>query len=235
MSDLDDTLVERPPLFRAWAERFLASVGAPADLLDWVVEQDHGGHRPRREFLAALAARTGYDVPPDVFLDSHNDALSGSYRLTEETRAALKEARAAGWSVAVVTNGPTSVQTAKIEASGLAELVDAVCISEEVGVAKPDPLIFRTAAGRAGESLDGAWMLGDNLDADIAGAQGVGARAVWVRRDYDRLGYTSGAEPDLVVTSFAEAVRAVLDTTGQRATSGSCPGPAWPGTSRPPA
>jgi putative hydrolase of the HAD superfamily len=213
MSDLDDTLVVRPPLFRAWAERFLASVGAPSDLLEWVVEQDRGGHRPRKEFLAALAARTGYDVPVDAFLDSCNEELAGSYRLTEDTRAALDAARAAGWSLAVVTNGPTAVQARKIEASGLADLVDAVCISEEVGARKPEPLIFETAARRAGATLDGAWMLGDNLDADIAGAHGVGARSVWVKRDYGWLEYTSDTEPDLVAESFPDAVRLVLEAT----------------------
>ena len=213
MSDLDDTLVVRPPLFRAWAEQFLASVGAPADLLEWVVEQDCGGHRPRKEFLGALAARTGYDVPVDAFLDSYNEAIAGSYRLTEDTRAALAAARAAGWSLAVVTNGPTAVQSRKVEASGLAGLVDAVCISEEVGASKPEPPIFETAARRARATLDGAWMVGDNLDADIAGAHRVGARSVWVKRDYDWLDYTSGTEPDLVAESFPDAVRQVLEAT----------------------
>ncbi|MDX6301002.1 MAG: putative hydrolase of the superfamily [Nocardioidaceae bacterium] len=213
MSDLDDTLVVRPPLFRAWAEQFLASVGAPADLLEWVIEQDRGGHRPRKEFLGALAARTGYDVPVDTFLDSYNEAIAGSYRLTGDTRAALAAARAAGWSLAVVTNGPTDVQSRKVEASGLADLVDALCISEEVGARKPEPLIFETAARRSGATLQGAWMVGDNLDADIAGAQRVGARSVWVKRDYDWLDYTSGTEPDLVAESFPDAVRQVLEAT----------------------
>ena len=39
-------------------------------------------------------------------------------------------------------------------------------------------LMFTTAAARAGTTLEGAWMIGDNLDADIAGGQGVGARTV---------------------------------------------------------
>ncbi len=65
-------------------------------------------------------------------------------------------------------------------------------------MAKPDPLIFRTAAERAGVTLEGAWMVGDNLDADIAGAHGVGARSVWVKRDWDWMTYRSGTEPDLV-------------------------------------
>jgi len=212
MCDLDDTLVVRPPLFRAWAEEFLAERGRP-ELVDWVVEQDAGGHRPRAEFLSAVATRTGYDVPVEEFLDDYNHRLGGSYRLAPEARSALERARSEGWRIAVVTNGPTSVQTHKVRASGIDELADAVCISEEVGARKPDPVIFRTAAARAGTTLDGAWMVGDNLDADIAGARAVGARSVWVRRHYDRLEYTSGVDPDLVTESFPDAVRLVLEAT----------------------
>jgi putative hydrolase of the HAD superfamily len=211
MCDLDDTLVERPPLFTAWAEGFLRRHGQPPELLDWLVEEDHGGHRSRHEFLAVVAERTGYDVPVEDFLEAYNDELGGSYRLTPGVREALDEARAAGWSLAVVTNGPTSVQTHKIRSAGIDRLADAICISEEVGVSKPDPVIFRTAAARAGATLDGAWMIGDNLDADVAGAHAVGARSVWVKRPYDWLTYDAGTEPDLVADSFPDAVRLVLD------------------------
>jgi putative hydrolase of the HAD superfamily len=216
MCDLDDTLVERPPLFRAWAEEFLAERGEPAGLVDWVIEQDRGGHTPRSEFLTAVAERTGYDVDPAAFLKDYNRRLGGSYRLTAEARWALDEARRRGWSLAVVTNGPTGVQRRKIVAAGLDRLADAVCISQEVGARKPDPLIFRTAAERAATTLDGAWMIGDNLDADIAGARAVAVRSVWIKRDYDWLTYESDTEPDLVATSFADAVRLVLDGGGDR-------------------
>jgi putative hydrolase of the HAD superfamily len=214
MCDLDDTLVERPPLFRAWAEKFLADRGADPDLVDWLVEQDRGGHRPRAEFLALVAERTGYDVSPDRFLQEHDESLGSSYRLTPGVRAALDDARAAGWSIAVVTNGPVSAQSHKVRATGLDRLADAVCISGEVGAPKPDVSMFTTAAARAGTTLEGAWMIGDNLDADVAGGNGAGVRTVWIRRPGDWLGYESGAEPDRVATDFADAVRQVLEATG---------------------
>lgn len=214
MCDLDDTLVIRPPLFREWAQEFLAEVGQSEELLDWMVEQDQGGHRPRLEFLSAVTRFAGHHMSAEELLEDHERRLAGSYRLTPDTRAALDDARARGWTIAVVTNGPTIGQTRKLQATGLDGIVDAVCISEELGVAKPDPLIFRTAAERAGVSLEGAWMVGDNLDADIAGAHGVGARSVWVKRDWDWMTYRSGTEPDLVAESFADAVRLVLEATG---------------------
>jgi putative hydrolase of the HAD superfamily len=73
--------------------------------------------------------------------------------------------------------------------------------------------MFEQAAARAGTTLVGAWMIGDNLDADIAGAHGVGARSVWLKRDYDWLTYESGTEPDLVAADFPDAVRQVLEAT----------------------
>jgi putative hydrolase of the HAD superfamily len=210
MCDLDDTLVERPPLFHAWAERFLRERGQPAELIDWMVEEDHGGHRSRHEFLAVVAERTGYDAPVEDFLQAHNDELGGSYRLTPGVRDALDQARASGWSLAVVTNGPTSVQTHKIRSAGIDRLADAICISEEVGQAKPHRAMFDRAAERAGTTLEGAWMIGDNLDADIAGAQGVGVRSVWVKNEHEWLTFESGTEPDLVAGDFPDAVRQVL-------------------------
>jgi putative hydrolase of the HAD superfamily len=214
MCDLDDTLVERPPLFRAWAERFVEDQGSSADLVEWLIEQDRGGHRPRGEFHAAIAERTGYAVPLDEFERGFSDQIGASYRLTPGVRSALGDARAAGWSVAVVTNGPTSTQDQKVRATGLEGLADAVCVAGEVGASKPDPLMFTEAARRAGTTLEGAWMIGDNLDADIAGAQAVGARTVWIKREYDWLTYASGVEPDLVAADFPEAVRRLLELTG---------------------
>ena len=120
-----------------------------------MIERDHGGHRPREEFLPEVAERTGYDVPYAQFLAEYDQGLGGSYRLTDGVRAALDDARSAGWLFAVVTNGPTEVQTRKVRATGLDVLADAVCISQEVGVAKPDPLIFTTAAARRGHHARG--------------------------------------------------------------------------------
>ena len=216
MCDLDDTLVERAPLFRTWAEGFLdahAPEQASPELVDWLVEEDRGGFRPREEFIAAVVRRIGSDAPVDELAAEHDRAMSESYRLTPGVRAALDDVRAAGWSFAVVTNGPEFRQRRKIVATGLDELADAVCISGEVGAPKPAAVMFEEAARRAGTTLEGAWMIGDNLDADIAGAHGVGARSVWVKQHSEWLVFESDTEPDLVAEDFPDAVRQVLAAT----------------------
>jgi putative hydrolase of the HAD superfamily len=213
MCDLDDTLVQRAPLFRAWAEEFLEEQDASPELVEWLVEQDQGGFRPREEFVRAVLERVPSDVPLEELVEEHDRKVSGSYRLTPGVRSALDAAREAGWAFAVVTNGPVFRQRAKIEATGLDDLADAICISGEVGEPKPAAVMFEEAATRAGATLEGAWMIGDNLDADIAGAHGVGARSVWIKRDDDWITFRSGTEPDLVAHDFPDAVRQVLEAT----------------------
>ena len=186
MSDLDDTLVERPPLFRRLGRaRFLDDAGQPADLWTGWSRRTAGGHRPRGEFVrrhGRPASATTYrssELPRE-----HDDGARR--QLPADRRGPQPPSRTApraGWRLRRGHQRPGGLPGPKVGATGLDELADAVCISEEVGVDKPDPLMFRTAAERAGTTLEGAWMIGDNLDADIAGAQGVGARSVWVEHD----------------------------------------------------
>lgn len=211
MIDLDDTLVQRAPLVRSWLTSYVAEQGhdeqRAAELVEALVEADGGGHRPREEFVARASEHVGTAFS----LDDFRNGTDGAYRLTSGVRSRLEALRAAGWRVAVVTNGPVETQSVKVEATGLADLVDAVVISGEVGVHKPDPQVFRAAAERADASLEGAWMVGDNLDADVQGAHGVGARAIWVRPREDWLSFDYAGEPDVVVDDVDAALDVLLE------------------------
>jgi putative hydrolase of the HAD superfamily len=71
----------------------------------------------------------------------------------------------------------------KLEASGLSAAVDAVAVSAELGVAKPDAEAFRRAAGMIGHTVAEVAMIGDTPDTDIAGGVAAGAAAtIWFRR-----------------------------------------------------
>ena len=73
-----------------------------------------------------------------------------------------------------MSNGAIRQQEAKIRMTGLDRYVADWVISEEVGIGKPDPRIFRLAAERARMPFHDAWMIGDSPNADIGGA--IGAR-----------------------------------------------------------
>ena len=62
----------------------------------------------------------------------------------------------------------------------LAPHFDAILISGELRIDKPDPRIFARALEMVGCAPEEALFVGDNLDADIAGARAVGCRAVLI-------------------------------------------------------
>lgn len=68
----------------------------------------------------------------------------------------------------------------------LYDLFDGFVFSDEVGRSKPAPQVFFRAAALAGCSVDELVHVGDREHNDVAGAHGVGARAVLVTAARDR-------------------------------------------------
>jgi HAD superfamily hydrolase (TIGR01549 family) len=84
--------------------------------------------------------------------------------------------------IGVITNNEVAEQQEKLRFLGAEPYVDLLVVSEEVGVPKPDPRIFRTALERASVEPEEAVMVGDSWSSDVVGALGVGVRPVWFNR-----------------------------------------------------
>jgi putative hydrolase of the HAD superfamily len=82
----------------------------------------------------------------------------------------------------LVTNGASCLQREKLDASGLAGLFDAVVVSADLGVAKPDPRVFRHALTLLDADPRETTMVGDSIARDIDGALAAGLRAIWLNR-----------------------------------------------------
>jgi putative hydrolase of the HAD superfamily len=80
----------------------------------------------------------------------------------------------------IISNGFKEVQYYKFSHSGLADCFLHTLISEEVGINKPQPGIFRIALERNGVSADEALMIGDSYSSDIAGAKAAGIDQLWI-------------------------------------------------------
>jgi putative hydrolase of the HAD superfamily len=206
--DLDNTLVDRAAAWGAMAEDLVAERGGGAADLDWMITVDGDGFRPREQVAAEIADRFGIE-DRDTLLARLRAGLVDQMTLIPGTRDALTAARAAGWSLGIVTNGTHTQQSRKIEHLGLDELVDAWVISESAGVRKPDPAIFSLAGDSLGEALDGGWMVGDSAEADIAGGQAAGVRTIWL--DRGRSWPDGPTEPTMIAASVVEAVEAVIN------------------------
>lgn len=95
----------------------------------------------------------------------------------------LQSMRRRGLKIGILSNGFTEVQYDKIANCGLADLVDSVVLSDEIGINKPDRRLFDHALKKASTTADESLMIGDNPATDIAGAINAGWRAILVDRD----------------------------------------------------
>ncbi|WP_229400039.1 HAD family hydrolase [Micromonospora okii] len=210
--DLDDTLLDRAGPFRAWGERFLADVGAPASDIDWLVSNDADGLTDRWDLADALRHRYGLLVPSADLVEELHDGVLAHTRLDPLVACALRIAHGAGWVPVVVSNGAVRQHEAKIRGTGLDRYVADWVISEEAGFGKPNPRIFELAARRAGTTLRGAWMVGDGPEGDIGGAAAVGLPSVWLHRG--RVWADPRCAPTVTVDGVLAAVAAVLAGAG---------------------
>ena len=81
--------------------------------------------------------------------------------------------------IGVVSNNLAREQHDKLRFCGFDRHLDAIVISEEAGVAKPDPAIFRQALERLTAEAAETVMIGDAWATDIARARAAGMRAIW--------------------------------------------------------
>lgn len=100
----------------------------------------------------------------------------------------------------------TFLGTERLEKIGLLKYIDLVIASAEEGVAKPDLRIFEIALNRANCKPYEAVMIGDRLDNDIASANKIGMKTVWIKQGYGKYVVPNSQEeyPDFTVNCLSE-------------------------------
>lgn len=207
--DLDNTLVDRAAAFRRWAVSFVSGFGGGAAEADWLVAADRDGLEAREHLALMISRRFSLDLARGAGLVAElRRGMVESIETDPAVPAALDRARAAGWVPVVVSNGAVAQQEAKLRRTGLDRHLAGWVISEGAGIRKPDPRIFRLAAGQAGQDLDGAWMIGDSAQADIGGARAAGIASIWLHRDRPWPEVTFA--PTQIARTCAQAIATVL-------------------------
>ena len=97
-----------------------------------------------------------------------------------ESLPVLTEFRSRGLGIGLITNGDGTQQRAKLARMGLTDSFDWILISGDVGVAKPDPRIFRELMTRSGASAERILFVGDRLDKDVLPARQLGMSALQI-------------------------------------------------------
>jgi len=151
----------------------------------------------RVERFERLFAFAGVSANAQTALDAavlYRSSYLSAWREVDGARDLLSALRGRA-ATAIVTNNIAKEQRRKIAACGFEPLVDAVVISEEVGITKPDPRIFEIALERLGCAAGEAVMVGNAWDTDVLGARAAGVRPIWFNR-------TGAPSPDESVTEI---------------------------------
>ncbi|MFD2743841.1 MULTISPECIES: YjjG family noncanonical pyrimidine nucleotidase [Sphingobacterium] len=110
-----------------------------------------------------------------------------------ETLSYLKDR----YTLHLISNGFQEACERKLAGNQLADYFDTITISELVGINKPDARIFQHALHEAKAAKQESIMIGDNLDADVRGAQNFGMDAIFFNP-------LSAAVPDDIEHSIAD-------------------------------
>ena len=143
----------------------LDEIWVHAATVDPTSARDLSLERHREVFAQAAALFPG--AHPDL-IDALYAAMPGQWVPYDDAVPVLRALKDRGVRVVLLSNIGIDVRD-HLRATGLADVLDDVVLSYEVGLVKPDPGIFARALDRLGRPAAQTLMVGDSASADVGG------------------------------------------------------------------
>lgn len=165
--DLDNTIIDRNGAFQSFVTLLTNDLGKQAELL----KADDGGYGERNR-LYQLFDSLGYPIDQPTFAKEICAHLEPDRELNSELLDLSKDCK-----IGLVTNGGSLTQRAKIRAVQVGNIFSEqhIFISQELGVAKPDPSIFLQACDQMKADPEQCLMIGDR-EIEDGGCRTVGMK-----------------------------------------------------------
>ncbi|HKQ18122.1 MAG TPA: HAD family hydrolase [Candidatus Eisenbacteria bacterium] len=160
----------------------------------------------RRELVRMSLTDLGVDAST-LAVRIADDYAARRDRLIEPFPQAIETVqwlRESGCRLALLTNGNGAAQRSKIDRFGLGELFDVILVEGEVGFGKPDPRVYELALSGLVIEPSHTWMVGDNLEWDVAAPQRLGIFGIWVDRRGKGLPPEHHVRPNRIVRGLSE-------------------------------
>jgi putative hydrolase of the HAD superfamily len=202
--DLDDTLAVTTVDRETLLAESMRAVGAPPRSRDAYLDA-HGENltaRSREPVFARLLEGIPTDADADELARAYRERVNASLRPVagvESMLATLRERYRLG----LLTNGPVVAQRSKLRALGWTDAFDVALVTGELDAGKPDAAAFETLLGELGTTAAETVFVGDDVDADVAGAASAGIDAIQVT-------FSGGPDPDPAAVAHVD--RAELAT-----------------------
>jgi len=196
--DIDGTLLDHDRAVRAAATAFQqqhaeAFPEPPEDFIsrwravgkkhdDRFVAGEISFQQQRRARLREIfaAKRPLADAEADALFAEYLAHYEANWRLYPDAVDCLKDLLPEG--IGVISNGGSAQQRRKIEVLGIGSLFAVVVISDDLGVAKPEPGIFAFACREAGRPPSECFYVGDRLQTDAEASSRAGLVGIWLNR-----------------------------------------------------
>jgi putative hydrolase of the HAD superfamily len=166
--------------------------------------------------LRELLKDKGYD---DISSDTLRRALDALFSVTQSNWALEDDAlptlqilQEKGYHLGIISNAGDDADVQRLAQNfGIAQYFDFILTSAACSYRKPHPRIFELALSNWYCPPSESAMIGDNLDADIRGAQNVGIYGVWISRRADPITEDQvQIQPDASLSSLSE-LPSILD------------------------
>lgn len=185
--DLDGTLVDREQTVRRFLdhqfEKFSDKLPySRNDFISTVLEYQQNGYADKLEAYRKTCDTFGSDIHLLLYKD-FRERFGFDAILFPGTLKALR-ILSETYRMAIITNGSSKTQNAKIDSSGIRPHFASIKISGEEGVKKPDPEIFHRCLKDLEAVATDSVFVGDHPDRDIRAAQNLGMRTIWIRNSH---------------------------------------------------
>jgi putative hydrolase of the HAD superfamily len=138
------------------------------------------------------------------FADRFHEHREAQAQFFPDAIETIDELKRRGVKLVLITNGAAAPQRAKIEKFDLLHRFDHVQIEGEHGFGKPEPEAYAHAMKAVGVTAEECWIVGDNLEWEVAAPQKMGLYAVWHDHLGDGLPPDTGIRPDRIIRSLSE-------------------------------
>ena len=166
--------------------------------------------------LREMLKEKGYNDVSDKVIRKALDALfvvtQSNWALEEDAIPTLRKLESNGYRMGIISNAGDDLDVQQLARRfGINHYFDFILTSAACSYRKPHPRIFELALSNWYLLPNEAVMIGDNLEADVAGAQSVGIYGVWLSRRADpRTNDQFRIQPDASLSSLTE-LPAALD------------------------
>jgi putative hydrolase of the HAD superfamily len=119
--------------------------------------------------------------------------------------------------VGIVSNTEALLTRFELDSFPILQTAEAIVLSSDVGVRKPDPQIFQLAVNRSGATSDTTVFIGNDWAADVLGAWRAGIRAIYLNEEMtDGVHARTDIEGVYEVAPTLEAISTALHRFGWR-------------------